>query len=71
MERAVCGETEATIVPFLPLPGVPFGRGLRLIESGGQIAISSTPEELGTVIKKTSDDVSASIAEFGMQQDQQ
>jgi hypothetical protein len=39
MERAVCGETEATIVPFLPLPGVPFGRGLRLVESGCQRAV--------------------------------
>jgi tripartite-type tricarboxylate transporter receptor subunit TctC len=42
-----------------------------LIENGGQIAISSTPEELGTIIKKTSDDVSSSIQEFGMQQDQE
>ena len=42
-----------------------------LIENGGSIAISSTPEELGTVIKKTSDDVTSSIQEFGMQQDQE
>jgi tripartite-type tricarboxylate transporter receptor subunit TctC len=41
-----------------------------MIENGGSIAISSTPEELSAVIKKTSDDVTASILEFGMQQDQ-
>lgn len=39
MERAVCGETEATIVPLRPLPGIPFGRGLRLVESSGQRAV--------------------------------
>jgi tripartite-type tricarboxylate transporter receptor subunit TctC len=42
-----------------------------LIENGGSAAMSSTPEELGAVIKKTSDDVTSSIQEFGMQQDQQ
>jgi tripartite-type tricarboxylate transporter receptor subunit TctC len=41
-----------------------------IIENGGSIAISSTPQELGAVIKKTSDDVASSIQEFGMQQDQ-
>ena len=41
-----------------------------MIENGGSIAISSTPEELSAVMKKTSDDVTASILEFGMQQDQ-
>jgi len=41
-----------------------------MIENGGSIAISSTPQELGAVIKKTSDDVAASVQEFGMQQDQ-
>jgi tripartite-type tricarboxylate transporter receptor subunit TctC len=41
-----------------------------MIENGGSIAISSTPQELGAVIKKTSDDVASSIQEFGMQQDQ-
>jgi tripartite-type tricarboxylate transporter receptor subunit TctC len=41
-----------------------------IIENGGSIAISSTPQELGTVIKKTSDDVASSIQEFGMHQDQ-
>ncbi len=40
-----------------------------IIENGGSIAISSTPEELGAVLKKTLDDVSASIQEFGMQQE--
>jgi hypothetical protein len=39
MERAVCGEAEATIVPLRPLPGIPFGRGLRLVESGCQRAV--------------------------------
>ena len=39
MERAASGETETTIVPFQPLPGVPFGRGLRLVESGRQRAV--------------------------------
>jgi tripartite-type tricarboxylate transporter receptor subunit TctC len=42
-----------------------------IIENGGSIPISSTPQELGAVIKKTSEDVTASIIEFGMQQDQQ
>ncbi|GEM_PF-371115 len=42
-----------------------------LIENGGQIAISSTPQELSAVIKNTSDDVAASVQEFGMQQDQE
>jgi len=41
------------------------------VENGGSIAISSTPEELGAVIKKTSEDVTSSIQEFGMQQDQE
>ena len=41
-----------------------------MIENGGSIAMSSTPQELGAVIKKTSDDVASSIQEFGMQQDQ-
>jgi tripartite-type tricarboxylate transporter receptor subunit TctC len=40
-----------------------------IIENGGSIAISSTPEELAAVLKKTLDDVSASIQEFGMQQE--
>jgi tripartite-type tricarboxylate transporter receptor subunit TctC len=41
-----------------------------MIEKGGSIPISSTPQELGGIIKQTSDDVAASIKEFGMQQDQ-
>jgi tripartite-type tricarboxylate transporter receptor subunit TctC len=40
-----------------------------LIENGGQIPVSSTPEELRQVITQTLDDVAASIREFGMQQD--
>jgi len=40
-----------------------------IIENGGSIAVSSTPQELDAVIKKTSDDVAASIQEFGMQQE--
>jgi tripartite-type tricarboxylate transporter receptor subunit TctC len=54
------------IVPIVAMPEYHT-----LIENGGSIAISSTPEELATVIKKTSDDVTSSIQEFGMQQDQQ
>lgn len=41
-----------------------------MIENGGSMPISSTPQELGAVIRKTSDDVASSIQEFGMQQDQ-
>src|SRR5208282_2253986 len=37
-----------------------------IVENGGQIAISSTPAELGAVIGKTLTDVAASIREFGM-----
>ncbi len=40
-----------------------------IVENGGQIAISSTPAELGAVIDKTLTDVAASIREFGMQQE--
>jgi tripartite-type tricarboxylate transporter receptor subunit TctC len=40
-----------------------------VIENGGSIAISSTPQELGKIINKTLDDVSSSIQEFGMQQE--
>jgi tripartite-type tricarboxylate transporter receptor subunit TctC len=40
-----------------------------LIENGGSIAVSSTPDELGAILRKTLDDVSSSIQEFGMQQD--
>lgn len=41
-----------------------------MIENAGSIAIGSTPQEFASVIKKTSDDVTSSIIEFGMQQDQ-
>jgi tripartite-type tricarboxylate transporter receptor subunit TctC len=41
-----------------------------MIENGGSVAMSSTPQELDAIIRKTSDDVAASIVEFGMQQDQ-
>jgi tripartite-type tricarboxylate transporter receptor subunit TctC len=54
------------IVPIVAMPEYHT-----LIENGGSTAISSTPDALGTVIKKTSDDVTSSIQEFGMQQDQE
>jgi tripartite-type tricarboxylate transporter receptor subunit TctC len=54
------------IVPIVAMPEYHA-----LIENGGSAAISSTPAELGAVIKKTSDDVTSSIQEFGMQQDQE
>jgi tripartite-type tricarboxylate transporter receptor subunit TctC len=41
-----------------------------MIENAGSIAISSTPEELGQVIKQTLDDVAVTIQEFGLQQEQ-
>jgi len=41
-----------------------------MIEKAGSIAVSSTSEELGQVIAQTLDDVSASIREFGLQQDE-
>ena len=41
-----------------------------LIEKGGSIPMSSTPQELQQVIMQTLDDVAASIREFGLQQDQ-
>jgi tripartite-type tricarboxylate transporter receptor subunit TctC len=40
-----------------------------MIENAGSIAMSSTPEELGGVIKRTLDDVAATIREFGLQQE--
>ena len=40
-----------------------------LIEKGGSIPASSSPEELRQIITKTYDDVAATIREFGMQQD--
>ena len=41
-----------------------------LIENAGSIAISSTPQEFGTVIRKTLDDTAPAVQEFGLQQDQ-
>jgi len=41
-----------------------------MIEKAGSIAVSSTSEELGQLIAQTLDDVSASIREFGLQQDE-
>ena len=40
-----------------------------MIENSGEIAVSSTPEELGAVIAQTLDDVTATIREFGLQQE--
>jgi len=40
-----------------------------MIENSGEIAVSSTPEELGAVIKQTLDDVMATIREFGIRQE--
>ena len=40
-----------------------------LIEKGGSLPESSTPQELGQVIAQTVDDVAATIREFGMQQE--
>ena len=40
-----------------------------LIEKGGSLPMSSTPEELGQIITQTVDDVEATIREFGMQQE--
>jgi tripartite-type tricarboxylate transporter receptor subunit TctC len=41
-----------------------------LVDNAGTIAVSSTPQELSTIMNKTLNDVAASIQEFGMQQDQ-
>jgi tripartite-type tricarboxylate transporter receptor subunit TctC len=41
-----------------------------MIEKAGSIAVSSTPQELQQVITQTLDDVSASIREFSLQQEQ-
>ena len=40
-----------------------------LIEKGGSLPESSTPQQLGQVITQTVDDVEATIREFGMQQE--
>jgi tripartite-type tricarboxylate transporter receptor subunit TctC len=39
-----------------------------MIDSAGSIATSSTPEQLGQIIKQTVDDVAATMQEFGPQQ---
>jgi tripartite-type tricarboxylate transporter receptor subunit TctC len=41
-----------------------------LIENAGSIAISSTPQDFGAVIRKTLDDTAPAVQEFGLQQDQ-
>jgi tripartite-type tricarboxylate transporter receptor subunit TctC len=41
-----------------------------LIENAGSIAESSTPQEFAATIKKTLDDVTPTIQEFGLRQDQ-
>ena len=40
-----------------------------LIEKGGSLPESSTPQQLGQVIAQTVDDVAATIVEFGLQQE--
>jgi tripartite-type tricarboxylate transporter receptor subunit TctC len=40
-----------------------------MIENAGSIAMSSTPERLGQIIRQTLDDVAATIREFGLQQE--
>jgi tripartite-type tricarboxylate transporter receptor subunit TctC len=39
-----------------------------LIEKGGSIPASSSPQELGQIIVRTVDDVASAVTEFGMQQ---
>jgi tripartite-type tricarboxylate transporter receptor subunit TctC len=41
-----------------------------LIENASSLAESSTPREFAAIIKKTLDDVTPTIQEFGLQQDQ-
>ena len=38
-----------------------------LLEGSGEIAIASTPEELGRVINQTLDEAAATIVEFKLQ----
>ena len=42
----------------------------QLIDNAGTVAMSSTPQELGTIMNETFDEASASVKEFGLQQDQ-
>jgi tripartite-type tricarboxylate transporter receptor subunit TctC len=70
----ICGAagTPASIVHTLHdkiVPIVATPEYQRLVENAGSIAVSSTPEELSAVMKDTSDDVTSSVREFGMQQD--
>jgi hypothetical protein len=39
-----------------------------LIESTGSIAVSSTPDELGRIIRQTVEDVAATMQEFALPQ---
>lgn len=41
-----------------------------LVDTAGTIAVSSTPAELGAIMNKTLDDTTASVKEFGMQQEE-
>lgn len=41
-----------------------------LVENGGSIAISSTPQELGSLMQKTLDDAESSVQSFGLKQEQ-
>lgn len=41
-----------------------------LIENAGSLAVSTTPQEFGAIIRKTLDDVAPAVQEFGLQQDQ-
>jgi hypothetical protein len=40
-----------------------------MIENSGEIAISSTPEQLRQVMKQTLDELMATILEFGLRQE--
>jgi tripartite-type tricarboxylate transporter receptor subunit TctC len=63
--QAIIKTLHDRIVPIVAAPNY-----RALIENGGSIPMSSSPQQLGQVIRKTSDEVTASILEFGMQQDQ-
>jgi tripartite-type tricarboxylate transporter receptor subunit TctC len=52
------------IVSIVATPGY-----RNMIENAGSIAVSSTSEQLGRVVKQTLDDVAATIQEFGLQQE--
>ena len=69
---AAAGTPEAIVKTLhdriVPIVATPDYRAM--IENGGSIPISSSPQQLDEVIKKTSDEVTESVLEFGMQQDQ-